>query len=224
MKTPILILLVFFASIYGYAQLAEGHVYFEVELDESSHKELHKLYKGSSFQIYFSEDFSRTEMQVGNLAGFECIVDYKTNKYLLLTNGLLGQKSVESTLMQVNSDSQESKDYEIQKTTDSREILGYYCTKYILKTSDGIELTYWTTPEIQASLRGHSVLGQEVGGFPLEFEIISDGFKLTIVATQIEMGLMNQEVLFDMSIPKGYREVEEDVFFGKAEPQHTAVK
>ena len=153
-------------------------------------------------------------MQVGSLASFDCVVDYQTNEYLLLTDGMLGQKAVCSSLGMVNRYLQDVEGYSVEKTEETKYIMGYKCRKFILHTGQA-DLVYWTTKSIKAKLNGHSSLGYDMEGFPLAFEIYSDGFKLDIYVQKIDIALEDAELLFDMGIPSTFRLVEDHVFFGR---------
>lgn len=215
-------------SFSTYAQIESGHVFFSVKLDaDSNQQELHALYDGSTYDIYFNDTSTITQMNVGSLAEFSCLVNYENNEYLLLTGGVLGQKAIHSTLEKVNAYLSSTEAYRIEKTNETKDILGFRCRKFILFSLDSTELVYWTTKDIAAKLNGHSSIGYDMEGFPMEFEILSDGFKLKVRAKTVERGLRaDEEALFDFIVPEDFRVIDEAAFFGRdtVEPVKMAAK
>ncbi len=57
---------------------------------------------------------------------------------------------------------------EYEKTTETKNILGYPCTKYLVKTEDGSQQEVWVTTQISAKLsRQNPLYGVE--GYPLAY-------------------------------------------------------
>ena len=223
MKTlfAIIFALLFYCSVFG--QQTEGHVLYEVELEASLEtSQIADLYKGSSFEIYFSEEQSRTDMNIGDLAKFSCRANYADDGYLLLMSGLLGKRALPSTVSKINPYLANTESYMVARSQETKTIMGHECNKYILKSSKGVELIYWTTEEIKATLHGQSAVYYEMDGLPLQFEIMSDGLKLIFTASQIDRFLPDIPDLFDMSVPEGYEIISEKVFFGKEIPVRVA--
>lgn len=209
-----------FLALIGYlplaAQQTEGYVRYEVSIDSLyTDAKAGALYSGSSFEIYFNADFSRTDMSIGRMASFSCRVNYLDSSYLLMTSGLLGKTAVSSTIENVNQYLSDTESYMVARSSDTKVIQGYTCSKFILRSRKGVDLVYWTTKEIQAKLHGQSSVHYDMEGFPLQFEIDSDGLKLIFVANQIEQSLPDKDGIFDMNVPEGYERQSESDFFQK---------
>jgi hypothetical protein len=121
----------------------------------------------------------------------------------------------------VNSaDKKETKsdvNFKITKTTESKKILNYNCTKYLVEiTSNGrtVVQNVWATTEIkdfdlkalskQRLSKDMQLFHESIEGVPLKTTMDVDGIKLDMEVTDISKGSQSAS---DFTIPAGFKEV-----------------
>jgi hypothetical protein len=91
------------------------------------------------------------------------------------------------------------KDVQVQKTAETREIIGYTCTKYVLSMGEKFKETLWVTPEVKmpvsyydASKMSYAMMGPMAGRFEKMLDEMKkiDGFPL---ATDVDMKMMGMD-------------------------------
>ena len=107
----------------------------------------------------------------------------------------------------------------VTKTSETRKILGYTCTKYVIKTKQNdrdLEQYIWATSDIDglnfsdfAEMREHSkqkmVLAfKKIEGVPLRMEMGAQGVKMVIEAIEVKRGGVSNS---DFEIPAGFKKV-----------------
>jgi hypothetical protein len=91
------------------------------------------------------------------------------------------------------------KEVQVQKTAETREIIGYTCTKYVLSMGEKFKETLWVTPEVKmpvtyydASKMSYAMMGPMAGRFERMLDEMKkiDGFPL---ATDVDMTMMGMD-------------------------------
>ena len=92
-----------------------------------------------------------------------------------------------------------AKDVQVQKTAETRDILGHTCTKYVLSMGEKFKETLWVTPEVKmpvtyydASKMAYAMMGPMAARFEKMLEEVKkiDGFSL---ATDVDMKVMGMD-------------------------------
>lgn len=137
-------------------------------------------------------------------AGTLVIVDHKKKKYSETTFDEMRQHFAEMAEM-VNANPMMSKmmgkasDVQVTKTSETREILGYTCTKYILSMGENFQQMLWVTPELkipieyyEASKAMYAMMGPMATRFEKMLDSMKkiDGFSL---ATEVNMQVMGRD-------------------------------
>jgi len=218
MKTSILFLTCCLWITTTEAQkINEGHLKFIVDYS-SSNPELESqlaVLKGSSSTIYFSPKFSRTEISVSNVSTTTIINDKAKNKSVLFMDGLMGGMKFAVADLEAlagNKDSLKAKadNIAIEKTNETKEILGYVCTKYHVIMEDGSVNEFWCTPELshipQNSTNNYDI-SSKLDGFPLEYSLNTSSMQVKFTANELTEGIDKsaKKRLFNMKIPKDYK-------------------
>jgi hypothetical protein len=90
-------------------------------------------------------------------------------------------------------------DVQVQKTAETREILGHTCTKYVLSMGEKFKETLWVTPDLKmpvtyydASKMSYAMMGPMAGRFEKMLDEMKkiDGFPL---ATDVDMKMMGMD-------------------------------
>ena len=213
-----------FTSLF--AQDTEGHVVYTIELssDDPQMQMAIPMFSGSTMEMYFSDNNSRTELSMGTFITTTIITDIKKDKMLMLMSGMMGQMAIPGVLSEMkekaektnardpqddNIETEDAEDeYEIEFTDETKEIQGYTCKKAIVSSADGVEMIYWYTEEIQFAKDGQNYFNKDVPGFPMEFETFNSGMKMKMTVTKYSKSLdKDASELFDFTIPDGYKEM-----------------
>ena len=211
MKKMILSLLVLALTTITFGQVTEGSVKFKIDMtaDDPQAQAQLAMFAGSTMEMFFSPDFGRVNFSMGMLIQTATIINIKSESGITLMSGMVGNKAIPMTKEDFEKDEAETKNFELEKTKETKKILGYKCTKYIVTTEDGTVLTYWVTPDIKVNSTGNKYIVEGMEGFPLEFETGTTGFKMVCTATEFKDTLKGQDkqTLFDTSVPEGYEEM-----------------
>ncbi len=217
---------VLFTIVGLFAQDTEGKVTYAIELssDDPQMQMALPMFAGSTMQMFFTENNSRTELNMGTFITTTIITDIKKDKMLMLMSGMMGQMAIPGVLSEMkekgeNSDErdpqddniegeEEQDDFEVEFTDETKEIQGYTCKKAIVSNEDGIEMIYWYTEEIKFSKDGQNYFNKDVPGFPMEFETFNNGMKMKMTVTEYNKSIgKDASELFDLTIPEGYKEM-----------------
>jgi GLPGLI family protein len=199
--------LLFFTTISVNAQLKEGHLKYKIDFS-TSNAEMEPalaMMQGSTLELYFKDADTRTEMKMGAIMTLSTITNAKTEDYLVLMSGMMGNKAVKSTLTELEETNPEKPEFEVVFMDETKTIEGYVCKKAVLTNEDGLDAVFWYTEDIIVNKSGQQYLSEEIPGFPLEFEINQGEMKMHLVATLFEkkIGAKSKEI-FSMDVPEGY--------------------
>lgn len=212
MKNIILFfLLSILSSYYSFSQLNEGHISYTVTVtaDNPSMESVINMMDGSKMEIYFSENKTRSEMQMGNMITITTISD--KDSAVILMQGMMGNNAYKTSINAITKEN-DINDLKITLHPDTKKILNYTCKKAILTDSEGNESVYWYTEEIKISKKGQSYLNNDVPGMPMEFEMKNKGINMKMSVSSYD-SKSNAENLFEMKIPKDFTILSKENFF-----------
>lgn len=202
----LLITLSLLLAVNSFSQLEEGSIKYDIEMssDDPNMSMAINMMKGSTMEMFFTPNFSRVDVNMGMMMNMSTISDLEKNEHLMLMSGMMGKKAIPMTEEDLEKNKQDKPNFTVVLTEETKEILGYNCVKYILTTEEGQDITYWATEEIVASTKGNQYMDTSIKGFPLAFETLNQGMKMSFEAVDLKESLKDKESLFDLSIPKGY--------------------
>lgn len=206
-----LLILLLGLSLPSFAQMKEGSVTYSMEFasDNPDMAMSLSMLAGSKMTTYFTTGKTRTEVTMGTFGTNTTIADEKAKKVLMLMD-MMGQKTATETKIEDKKDDKDkADDFEVEITSETKEILGYKCTKAIMKTEDGTVMNIWFTKDITVSTAGQSYYNEQMPGFPMQFEIDQSEMKITFIATAIDKSAPKKS-LFDMKVPEGYKVMTEE--------------
>lgn len=214
MKSIIIAIIAVTMSITTFGQVTEGKVSYTIDMssDDPAMQSQFAMLQGSKMDMVFTEEFSRVEFSMGMIMKVITVTSIKDDVALMLMSGMMGNKAIKMSPEDITKTDDEMPKFEIEKTKETKKILGYKCTKYILTTEDGADISYWTTSDIAAAKKNNRYMIESIEGFPLAFEYYASGMKMTFTATEFKDTLkgMDKKELFEMSIPEGYEEMSMD--------------
>lgn len=200
MKKILFVLSVLFTSI-SFAQLKTGSIEYAISIDAESEEQeqVAAMFEGSTMTIYFKPNMTALDMEMGMLMKVTTVSDAKKGKTLTLMD-IMGQKIAVRDAQQEPAKKNET----IEKTSETKVILGYNCVKYRIIDEDDNMITMWVTEEININVEGQTLFRKDIKGTPLAFSTIQNGMKMNFEATKIDTKANKSK--FDMKIPAGYEE------------------
>lgn len=157
---------------------------------------------------YFKNDKSRSELSNPMTGNTVFIADNNSKKSLvLMDNAMIGKKYMESD---ISPSEEDLENIAIEKTNETKTILGYECTKYnVVMNKDGAEvkMEIYATDKLKAISQQATAFGKEFSGFPMYMAMAIDqqGMKMNMV---IEVTEVKSEpvadAMFSMTPPEGY--------------------
>lgn len=161
---------------------------------------------------YFKDNLSRTETSNVMTGTSVSIMDGNTKEMLTyMDNPMAGKLYMKQSF---DANKEDLKDIEVEKTGETKEFLGYECTKYIAtinKNGANTKMEIYTTDKISAISNQTATLGESFEGFPLYMTIEANQQGMNMILT-IEVTDVKQETVssdkFDMTPPEGYKETD----------------
>ncbi|MDX2362718.1 MAG: hypothetical protein QNK23_18050 [Crocinitomicaceae bacterium] len=161
---------------------------------------------------YHKKNMTKTVTSGGMTGTNITIFNEDTKKgIMIMDNPFMGKKWM--TLD--SSEDEEDDSFEVERTSETKEIMGYVCTKYIITEEGGTEIEMYTTEEIKVS--GDQRFGEKVKGVALltvtNTSQMGMSMTITVEVTEIkETKIKDSE--FDMTVPEGYEEMSMDEVMG----------
>lgn len=167
------------------------------------------MMQGSKMDLSFIPGKSRMDMSMGSMMKMTTITEVKKDVSLLLMD-IMGQKiATESKISSGEKEAASTPKPNVEKTSETKEIIGFKCQKTIIRTEDGNEMIMWTTKDITASLAGQKQFGSaSFEGIPLEFSTEANGMSIHFVATKFDKVVDKKG--FSTKIPEGYTVMTEE--------------
>ncbi len=140
------------------------------------------------------------DLKAGTLTG----IDHKKKTYYETTFEEMQQYFAQLNEMLASNPMMETmfgkvKDVQVQKTAETREIIGHICTKYVLSMGEKFKETLWVAPDVRmpvtyydASKMAYAMMGPMATRFEKMLDEVKkiDGFPL---ATDVDMKMMGMD-------------------------------
>lgn len=215
----VLLLLPMFVS--AQKAMTEGYIRYEVtevKSDDPQMESALNMMKGSTLEIYFTENKQKSVMDMmGGMMKMNTI-NLVNEKQIVMLMDMMGKKikvvgsEEEFNKMNDQASSDEVKPEITIDKSKKKTIAGYPCYAAVIKlTQEGMDMSVdaYITESLTAP---KSVIRNmehiDIPGLPLEYTINAMGFKMTYSATKVEQKV--DSGVFD--IPTGYEEMTIDEF------------
>lgn len=197
-----------FSVLLGLSALAqEGHLKYAIDIkgDDPQVEMMKSFFAGATMEMYFTDNFSRVDMNMGSMMTTKTIIDLKKEETLTLMSGMMGKIATSTKLEEI--DQEEAPKFDVELIDETKEIAGLQCKKAIVTTEEGDELEMWYTNDIVIKdKRGLSMVNQNgIPGFPVEFSMQQGPMLMSFTLTAYDKKIKDKSV-FDMTIPEGYVE------------------
>jgi GLPGLI family protein len=209
MKKLLLIAVAVCSTLLASAQMKEGHLKYSIEVtsDNPDMAMIVGMMQGSKMDIYFADNETRVDMEMGSMMKTITIADTDKKETLTLMSGMMGNTAIKQPISNPEAEAEgEEDDIEVILEDETKDILGYTCKKAIIVDADGNESVFWYTDEIAINTEGQNVLSSKIPGQPLQMEVPTNGMNMTMTAIEFTEKLKKKlkTSLFDMTIPEGY--------------------
>lgn len=202
--------ILFLATIGVASAQTKGHVSYTLDFS-SENPEMAmaiSMMQGSTMEMYFMPKKSRIEMSMGTFIKMNTVMDAKADKGLVLME-MMGNKTATQTKISEVKAEEKKPEIKVEVTTETKEIIGFKCTKTILRDAEGKETIMWIATDLKADLKGHQQFGNApISGIPLEFSTSVNGMTIHFVASKFEGSV--EKSMFSTKVPEGYKIVTED--------------
>jgi GLPGLI family protein len=206
------------SSAVSLAQMKAGHISYDIEVssDNPDMEMAVMMFTGSTLDLFFADGKARTDMDMGTMMSMTTIMDEKSGDVLMLMGGMMGDKAVKTTKeeMEAGADTEETPEFDIELTKETKTIAGYTCTKAIVTDESGTKVEYWYTEEIGVRSTDTKSVQNQLPGQPLEYAVDNNGLLMTFSASKVETSLSkaDKKTKFSMEIPEGYEEMTYEEF------------
>lgn len=157
---------------------------------------------------YFKGEKSKSELSNPMSGDVTTIVNGEEKKMLLLMDSpMMGKKYMEQSLEVSEED---LKNIVVEKTDETKDVLGYTCTKYNVTTNkDGMEMKMemYVTDKLNIMSQNTASLADKVEGFPMFMTVSFNQMGMDMTQTMEVTEIKKEDVsddTFDMTIPEGY--------------------
>ncbi len=194
-------------SLSSTAQISQGRASYDLVFssDDPQTAAYVSQMAGSTLEIYFSGEKTRSEMYMGEFMTTINIMEKGQDTSLTLLDGMMGKIAMKTTENELEDEQKLAlSERRVDLVEGTKEIMGYTCKKAIVTTTDGNESVIWYTPEILPIHREGQFLIDEIPGLPLEMTAYWGNMNITCVAFEFSKKLKKPEQLFDTTIPDGF--------------------
>lgn len=141
---------------------------------------------GATETIYLKGGYTRIDMN-SSLGNEKTIHDAKTGNAVILKE-YSGQKLMVTLTKQNWLDRNKSNDGVVfTNETDTKDILGYVCTKATAKLKEGSTMTVYYTKDLNVINKDYKPVFKNLAGLPLQYEFEKNKIKFIYTATKIDL-------------------------------------
>ena len=200
---------VFGSNPGGGDDLAEFFVKYDVTFDSDDPQMAQAMpfLAGSMMKVMKNKKYTKTIFKTGTVSTNTTTIDNKTKKGIAVTESMMG-----NFYTKMEDDKKEEKpEVDIEKTEETKKILGHTCTKYIVSGGEeDQEIELWMTTELSGEFNSQWVpKSGKIEGFPLQMVIETEKMNITFTATEYKDAVPKGEE-FTLKPPKDYDEKSQD--------------
>lgn len=194
-----------------FSQTTEGQISYKIEFTSDSPEmaSAAMMLKDSWMELYFAKDKTAVDLKMGEMMKIKTAIDTKINKGIILME-VLGSK-IATKIDQVKNKEENSYQQAVA-TSETKNILGFKCKKYLQRDSKGEELIIWATKDIDMNLVGQEQFANVEIGVPLEFSTNDEGMTMNFTATKFNIKV--DPSIFKLDVPEGFTVMTEEELKG----------
>lgn len=180
----------------------KGVITYKVTVTGSQVTDEVKAMMPKTMTMMVKDNKSKSEMVMG--MGKTITVTDAVTKTTIVMMDMMGQKfAVKSTADEIEKEIADAPKMTVEKTSETKDILGYLCNKAIIRSDEGTQITVYFTKELgTGATYFDDPQFKDIDGMMLEFEIPSEGMTMKFTAINVE----NKNVAdSEFDIPEGYQ-------------------
>ncbi len=210
-KMHYLLILLLGFSLPAFAQMKQGTITYDMQFSSDNPDMAMGLsmLTGSKMTTSFMPGKARAEVSMGTFGKTTTITDTKTKKILTLMDMMGSKTATESKMEEEDKEADKTGEIKVETTDETKEIMGYKCTKSVITMEDGTVMVAWCTKDIVVSTQGQTYYSAQMPGFPMEFEITQQEMTMKFTVTAIDKA-KPKKTLFEMKVPEGYKLMTEE--------------
>lgn len=193
-----------FVALPGKGGVSEFYVKYDVtfESDDPQMEQAMPFLAGSMMKVMKNSKFTKTIFKTGTVSTSTTTIDNKSKKGIAVTESMMGNFYT----MMDGDDEKDAPEVDIEKTKDTKDILGFNCTKYIVSGAEGGDIEIWMTTDIDGEFESKWVPKTgKIEGFPLQITVETEQMTISFTATDYKDAVPKDEE-FTLKPPKGYDE------------------
>ena len=190
-------------SAQAQKKLTEATISYDIVINTGTDKpRAADFFDGATNTIYIKGNKSRTEM-VSSLGTQATIIDAAKNNIAILKEFGEQKYLIQLTPANWKEANQKNDNVEFTYSEETKNILGYKCSKAIGKLPDGTTFVVWYTADLVPENKDFQYVNRTLPGLAMEYESNLGNFKLTYTVSKINLSPV-PAAKFDL--PKsGYR-------------------
>ncbi|HPF96088.1 MAG: DUF4412 domain-containing protein [Flavobacteriaceae bacterium] len=160
---------------------------------------------------YFKDGFTRTETSNVMTGNSVAVIDSNAKEMLMYMDNMAGKVYMKNSYEPSEED---LKDITVEKTGETKDILGYSCAKYVTTISKNgatVKMDIYATDKLAAVSNQTTSFGDTIKGYPLLMEMkMNQGgmdMVITMEVTEIKKESVSSDK-FDLTPPDGYKQVD----------------
>lgn len=160
---------------------------------------------------YFKDGFTRTETSNVMTGNSVAVIDSNAKEMLMYMDNMAGKVYMKNSYEPSEED---LKDITVEKTGETKDILGYSCAKYVTTISKNgatVNMDIYATDKLAAVSNQTTSFGDTIKGYPLLMEMkMNQGgmdMVITMEVTEIKKESVSSDK-FDLTPPDGYKQVD----------------
>lgn len=179
----------------------KGVITYKVSVTGSGVTDEVKAMMPKTMVLMVKGDKSRSEMVMG--MGKTIVITNAEDKTSTVLLDMMGQKmAIQSTMEDIQKELDESAEYTVEKTSETKKLLDYTCKKAIIKSDDDMAITVYYTDELgSGATYFDDPQFKDIDGLMLEFEIPQESITMKFTAISVEKKNLSDS---DFEIPEGY--------------------
>lgn len=198
----ILFLLILLSAQAGLlkAQNSSGYILFSMQYSESglSKEEMAMLPEQSEW--WFKGGKMKMRMPMG--MGMQSDVLVMEDKVFLLMDLMGNKMAMKTDREEMEKQVGKNKKYKLKsKSAETKTIAGYECRKAIMGAEGEKDMMVWYTDKIKGAGSWYYQM-DELDGFPLEFSMKTNEIDIRMVAKEVKLETVSDDVF---SVPEGYK-------------------
>ena len=208
LKLSLLALICLGSALTANAQktIKEGIITYSVVYDLPPEQQAMAAMLPTEFKVNFKGDFSAFKMDLGMFSR-QMNYNVASKESLSLIEVPMQNKKIAVKLNAEQSKKMEEmesgeRDYEVKATTETKQIAGYNCTKYILNDKiSGEASEVWATKDIVVPANSLTSSFKDIQGVPVEFSKNAQGMKTKMTLKEVKEGVVSD---INLTIPTGF--------------------